>query len=70
MVRAFCRVHETDRDLKPANVLVLSDCQLRITDFGLAHLIKERPTGEGERDADNDLSLTGCEEQRLKPQSR
>lgn len=32
------------RDLKPGNVLVTKDCQLRITDFGLARL---RPMGSG-----------------------
>jgi serine/threonine protein kinase len=29
----------TDRDLKPGNILVSKDCQLRITDFGLARFI-------------------------------
>lgn len=32
------------RDLKPGNVLVTKNCQLRITDFGLARL---RPMGTG-----------------------
>ena len=32
------------RDLKPGNVLVTKNCQLRITDFGLARL---RPMGRG-----------------------
>ena len=32
------------RDLKPGNLLVTRDCQLRITDFGLA---RERPSGRG-----------------------
>ena len=30
-----------DRDLKPGNVLVSKDCQLRITDFGLARFMDE-----------------------------
>jgi hypothetical protein len=29
----------SDRDLKPGNILVSKDCQLRITDFGLARFI-------------------------------
>ncbi|CAN0520091.1 unnamed protein product, partial [Scytosiphon promiscuus] len=32
------------RDLKPGNVLVTKNCQLKITDFGLARL---RPMGSG-----------------------
>ncbi|CAM9448174.1 unnamed protein product, partial [Phaeothamnion confervicola] len=32
------------RDLKPGNILVLSDCQLRVTDFGLARTL--RPYGQ------------------------
>ncbi|CAM9426501.1 unnamed protein product, partial [Hapterophycus canaliculatus] len=28
--------NDEDRDLKPANILLLNDCQLRITDFGLS----------------------------------
>jgi serine/threonine protein kinase len=31
----------TDRDLKPGNLLVSKDCQLRITDFGLARFVDE-----------------------------
>ena len=30
-----------DRDLKPGNLLVSKDCQLRITDFGLARFMDE-----------------------------
>lgn len=30
-----------DRDLKPGNLLVSKDCQLRITDFGLARFVDE-----------------------------
>lgn len=57
---------KTDRDLKPANILLLSDCQLRITDFGLCRRIKTpSPPSEDEKltmnDAANDeLSLAGC----------
>lgn len=29
------------RDLKPGNILVSKDCQLRITDFGLARFMDE-----------------------------
>ena len=56
----------TDRDLKPANILLLSDCQLRITDFGLSRRIKT-PASPSEGDKSNkndpaadDFSLTGC----------
>lgn len=55
----FCGT--TDRDLKPANILVLSDCQLRITDFGLARRIKSQPSDKKENDPAGDLNLTGCE---------
>jgi serine/threonine protein kinase len=30
-----------DRDLKPGNLLLSKDCQLRITDFGLARFMDE-----------------------------
>ena len=30
-----------DRDLKPGNILVAKDCQLRITDFGLARYMDD-----------------------------
>jgi serine/threonine protein kinase len=30
-----------DRDLKPGNILVNKDCQLRITDFGLARFMDD-----------------------------
>lgn len=44
------------RDLKPGNLLISKDCQLRITDFGLA---RERPTGIGEnRDEDIQSPMT------------
>ena len=33
--------HNSDRDLKPGNLLVSKDCQLRITDFGLARYMDE-----------------------------
>lgn len=55
----------TDRGLNPANILVLSDCQLRITDFGLARKIKplsstpEEDEGKGGQ-VDN-AHLTECE---------
>lgn len=29
------------RDLKPGNILVSKDCQVRITDFGLARFMDE-----------------------------
>lgn len=57
---------KADRDLKPANVLLLSDCQLRITDFGLSRRIKTKtPPPEEEKPtkndaADDEVNLTGC----------
>ncbi|CAM9490674.1 unnamed protein product [Ectocarpus fasciculatus] len=36
------------RDLKPASVLLLSDCQVRITDFGLSRSTKHPPFKDGD----------------------
>lgn len=60
-LRLFC-LRATDRDLKPANVLVLSDCQLRITDFGLARLARRPSEDEIEEGSESSLNLTGCED--------
>jgi serine/threonine protein kinase len=38
-LRSLLTLLLTDRDLKPGNILVSKDCQLRITDFGLARFI-------------------------------
>lgn len=43
------------RDLKPGNLLVNSDCELKICDFGLAR--GYRPQGS----AEDGLKLTECE---------
>ena len=45
------------RDLKPGNLLVNADCELKISDFGLARGFK--PV-DGEADA-NDPKLTECD---------
>lgn len=36
-----------DCDMKPANILLLSDCQVRITDFGLSRSTKHPPFKDG-----------------------
>ena len=33
------------RDLKPGNLLVNADCQLKICDFGLARVLDDHPSG-------------------------
>lgn len=40
-VRAMHSIGIFHRDLKPGNILVSKDCQLRITDFGLARFMDE-----------------------------
>lgn len=40
-IKAMHRVGVFHRDLKPGNILVSKDCQLRITDFGLARFMDE-----------------------------
>lgn len=40
-IRAMHEIGVFHRDLKPGNLLVSKDCQLRITDFGLARFIDE-----------------------------
>lgn len=52
----------TDRDLKPENVLLLSDCQLRITDFGLSRQVQRLPTEEQKAKQMNSVHLTECEQ--------
>ena len=41
-IKAMHAVGVFHRDLKPGNLLVSKDCQLRITDFGLARFMDER----------------------------
>jgi serine/threonine protein kinase len=41
-IRAMHKVGIFHRDLKPGNLLVSKDCQLRITDFGLARFMDDR----------------------------
>ena len=38
----FHHLIDCDRDLKPSNILVNSNCDLKITDFGLARLINDQ----------------------------
>jgi serine/threonine protein kinase len=45
------------RDLKPGNLLVNADCELKICDFGLARGF--RPV-TGEPDQQEELKLTEC----------
>lgn len=40
-IKAMHKVGVFHRDLKPGNILVSKDCQLRITDFGLARFMDE-----------------------------
>jgi serine/threonine protein kinase len=52
-VQAMHKVGVLHRDLKPGNLLVTKDCQLRITDFGLARAWdkvsnRDAPLGGGE----------------------
>jgi serine/threonine protein kinase len=41
-IKAMHSVGVLHRDLKPGNILVSKDCQLRITDFGLARFMDEK----------------------------
>lgn len=41
-IRALHSVGVFHRDIKPGNILVSKDCQLRITDFGLARFMDDR----------------------------
>ena len=48
-------MHKNDvfhRDLKPGNILVGRDCQVRITDFGLARCIKSETKHDDAVDGD------------------
>ena len=40
-INALHKVGVFHRDIKPGNILVSKDCQLRITDFGLARFMHE-----------------------------
>lgn len=45
------------RDLKPGNLLVNKDCELKITDFGLARMIPTKETQPKEKS----VLMTECE---------
>jgi serine/threonine protein kinase len=48
-IKAMHAIGVFHRDLKPGNILVSKDCQLRITDFGLARFMDESTrVGENE----------------------
>ena len=49
-VKAMHSIGVFHRDLKPGNILVSKDCQVRITDFGLARFVDE-PTRLGKNEA-------------------
>ena len=49
-VKAMHSIGVFHRDLKPGNILVSKDCQVRITDFGLARFVDE-PTRLGRNEA-------------------
>ena len=60
LLRGMKYVHSANvihRDLKPGNLLVNADCELKICDFGLARGFKP-VTGEG--DQNEELKLTEC----------
>lgn len=40
-IKAMHAIGVFHRDLKPGNILVSKDCQIRITDFGLARFMDE-----------------------------
>jgi serine/threonine protein kinase len=48
-IKAMHAIGVFHRDLKPGNILVSKDCQVRITDFGLARFMDE-PTRSGQND--------------------
>ena len=53
-VNAMHKENVFHRDLKPGNILVGRDCQVRITDFGLARCMKGREQKEEGDEVDGD----------------
>ncbi|POM58620.1 CMGC/MAPK protein Kinase [Phytophthora palmivora] len=45
------------RDLKPGNLLLNKDCELKITDFGLARMMPKKSQPENEQASGNEVSM-------------
>lgn len=61
LLRGMKYIHSANvihRDLKPGNLLVNSDCELKICDFGLA---RGFVPAQGEAQQGDDLRMTECE---------
>eukprot|EP00607_Mallomonas_marina_P007496 CAMPEP_0182417084 /NCGR_PEP_ID=MMETSP1167-20130531/1500_1 /TAXON_ID=2988 /ORGANISM="Mallomonas Sp, Strain CCMP3275" /LENGTH=632 /DNA_ID=CAMNT_0024590377 /DNA_START=110 /DNA_END=2009 /DNA_ORIENTATION=- len=71
-IRAMHSVGVFHRDLKPGNILVSKDCQLRITDFGLARFMDDLTlAGQNEKNPMTEYVVTRwyrCPELLLAPQ--
>uniref|UniRef100_A0A7S1TTR8 Protein kinase domain-containing protein n=1 Tax=Phaeomonas parva TaxID=124430 RepID=A0A7S1TTR8_9STRA len=55
-VQALHKCNLLHRDLKPGNILVSRDCQVRITDFGLARSLEKGNQGDARADAGNNAN--------------
>ena len=70
-IKALHSIGVFHRDIKPGNILVSKDCQLRITDFGLARFMDETTlNGENTRNPMTEYVVTRwyrCPELLLSP---